>query len=150
MISDEQWLECALDEAKKAFNKNEVPVGAIIVLDQTIIAKAYNLKETKKDALAHAELLALAAAQRAMNDWRLVDCVMYVTLEPCVMCAAALLHTRLKRVVYGAKDHKWGGLGSKINLNEPGLFNHCLEMEYLQTEECSALLTDFFKQKRNI
>lgn len=148
MITDGQWLDCALDEARKAFYKDEVPVGAIIVLDNTIIARAHNLKETKKDALAHAELLALSDAQRAMNDWRLVDCVMYSTLEPCVMCTSALLHTRIKRIVYGAKDHKWGGLGSKINLNEPGLFNHSIEMHYLPNDDCSLLLTEFFKKKR--
>jgi tRNA(adenine34) deaminase len=149
MISDEQWLDLAIDEAEKAFNKDEVPVGCIIILDDVVIAKAHNLKESTKDTLAHAELLAIKDAQRAMNDWRLSDCVMYSTLEPCIMCAGAILHSRLKKLVFGAKDLKWGGCGTKLDVFKKGLFNHHLDVQYQETKECSEILTAFFKNKRS-
>lgn len=146
--TDEEFLSLAIEEAEKAYGKDEVPIGAVIVLDNTVIAKAHNLKETRKDATAHAELLALQDAQRAMNDWRLTDCTLYTSLEPCVMCAGAILHTRLKKVVYAAPDLKWGGFGSKVNLNENADFNHKVEIVELYDSSYVDLLQDFFKSKR--
>jgi tRNA(adenine34) deaminase len=125
-----------------------VPIGAVIVLDNTVIAKAHNLKETKKDATAHAELLAIQDAQRAMNDWRLTDCTLYTSLEPCVMCAGAILHSRLKKVVYAAPDLKWGGFGSKLNFNKDAEFNHKVEVVELYDESYVTFLQDFFRAKR--
>jgi tRNA(adenine34) deaminase len=148
MPTDEQYLNLALEEAEKAASKGEVPVGAIIVLDNTVIAKAHNLKETQNDCTAHAEILAIKQAQSAMNNWRLSDCTMYSTLEPCVMCAGAILHARLKRLVFGAQDLKWGGFGTKVDLAEKGLFNHPIDIEYLNTPESENILKNFFKKMR--
>ncbi len=144
MPTDEQYLGLALEEAEKAARKGEVPVGVIIVLDGIVIAKAHNLKETKKDCLAHAEMLAIAQAQKAMNAWRLSDCVMYSTLEPCVMCAGAILHARFKRLVFSARDIKWGGMGTKVDLNKDNLFNHTLTVDYIEDSRSSKLLKEFF------
>jgi tRNA(adenine34) deaminase len=148
MPTDEQYLGLALEEAEKAATKGEVPVGAIIILDGIVIAKAHNLKEKNKDCLAHAEMLAIKQAQKAMNDWRLSDCVMYSTLEPCVMCAGAILHSRLKRIVFSAKDLKWGGMGSKVSLHKEGLFNHNLDVSYVPDLRASTLLSHFFQSLR--
>jgi len=146
--TDEEFLSLAIEEAEKAFHKDEVPIGAVIVLDNTVIAKAHNLKETRKDTTAHAEMLAIQDAQKAMNDWRLTDCTLYTSLEPCVMCAGAILHARLKKVVYAAPDLKWGGFGSNLNLNEDASFNHKVEVVEIHNQAYVEYLQDFFKSKR--
>ena len=136
----------ALKEAKKALEKEEVPVGAVIVKDGKIIARAHNVKEGKNDATCHAEILAIQKACKKLNSWRLLDCEMYVTLEPCSMCAGALINSRIKKLYIGTLDEKTGACGSVLNLLEDYKFNHKIEVEkYILKEECEALLKDFFK-----
>lgn len=136
----------ALKEAKKAYKKEEVPVGAIIVKDGKIIARAHNIKETKKNAVGHAEILAIQKACKKLNAWRLIDCEMYVTLEPCSMCAGALINSRIKKIYVGTDDPKTGACGSVLNLLEDYPFNHKIEIEkYILKDECEGLLKDFFK-----
>ena len=141
----------ALKEAKKAYGKLEVPVGAIIVRDRKIIARAHNLKETKKDTTKHAEILAIQKASRKLESWRLLDCEMYVTLEPCSMCAGAIINARIKKLYIGALDEKTGAVGSVFNLFEDYKFNHNVEVEQgIMKEECEKILKDFFKVLRKI
>ncbi len=142
----EFFMKEALKEARKAYKKEEVPVGAIIVKDGKIIARAHNIKETKKSAVGHAEILAIQKACKKLNAWRLLDCEMYVTLEPCSMCAGALINSRIKKLYIGADDPKTGACGSVLNLLEDYPFNHKIEIEkYILKEECETLLKDFFK-----
>lgn len=136
----------ALKEAKKALDIEEVPVGAVIVKDGKIIARAHNEKETKKDSTCHAEILAIKKACKKLNAWRLIDCEMYVTLEPCSMCAGALINSRIKKLYIGADDKKTGACGSVLNLLEDYKFNHKIEIEkYILKEDCEHLLKEFFK-----
>ena len=136
----------ALKEAKKAYKKEEVPVGAVIVKDGEIIARAHNIKETKKNAVCHAEILAIQKACKKLEAWRLLDCEMYVTLEPCSMCAGALINSRIKKIYIGTDDQKTGACGSILNLLEDYPFNHKIEIQkYILKEECEDLLKDFFK-----
>ncbi len=136
----------ALKEAKKALDIEEVPVGAVIVKDGRIIARAHNEKETKKDSTCHAEILAIKKACKKLNAWRLIDCEMYVTLEPCSMCAGALINSRIKKLYIGADDKKTGACGSVLNLLEDYKFNHKIEIEkYILKEDCEHLLKEFFK-----
>ena len=136
----------ALKEARKALKKEEVPVGAVIVKDGEIIARAHNTTETKKDTTCHAEILAIKKASKKLNSWRLLDCEMYVTLEPCSMCAGALINSRIKKLYIGTEDSKTGACGSVLNLLEDYKFNHKIEIEkYILKEECENLLKDFFK-----
>ncbi|HZX21405.1 MAG TPA: tRNA adenosine(34) deaminase TadA [Clostridia bacterium] len=146
---DEGFMVSAIEEAKKAFSKEEVPIGAVIVKDNEIIAKAHNLKETFENAIYHAEILAIKDACDSLGRWRLTDCTIYVTIEPCPMCAGAILQSRIKRLVIGAMDTKSGACGSVINLlNNPG-FNHQTEIKTGVLErECSRLMEDFFKSLR--
>ena len=146
---EEKFMKEALKEAKKAYNKLEVPVGAVIVKDGQIIARAHNLKETKYDTTKHAEILAIQKASKKLNSWRLIDCEMYVTLEPCSMCAGALIQARIKKLYIGTMDKKTGACGSVFNLFEYE-FNHKVkvETEILQSE-CEKILKDFFKELRN-
>src|SRR5438128_8674625 len=124
--SDEAFMREALRQAQKARERDEVPVGAVVVRAGKIIARAYNQVELLKDATAHAEMLALTQAEAAVGDWRLVDCDLYVTKEPCVMCAGALVHVRIRRVVFGCPDPKAGAAGSLLNLvQHPALNHHC-------------------------
>ncbi len=146
--SDSDFLKLALEEAKKSLAKNEVPVGAIITKNNQIISRAHNLRETKKDTTKHAEIIAIKKACKKLNDWRLNDCVLYSTLEPCPMCAGAIIQARIKKVVYAQKDPKWGSAGTKINLFENNLFNHNVEIEYHETAEIKTLLPNFFKELR--
>ena len=149
MQEKEKFMKKALQEAKKAYNKLEVPVGCIIVKNGEIIAKAHNLKETKYDTTKHAEILAIQKASKKLKSWRLNDCDMYVTLEPCSMCAGALIQSRIRKVYIGTMDEKTGSCGSVLNLLEDYKFNHKVEVEYnVCKEECEKILKDFFKNLR--
>ncbi len=148
---EERFMKEALKEAKKAYDKLEVPVGAVIVKDGKIIARAHNLKETKYDTTKHAEILAIQKASKKLNSWRLIDCEMYVTLEPCSMCAGALINSRIKKVYIGASDQKTGAVGSVYNLLEDYTFNHKVEYEKgVLQDECESILKEFFRKLRNI
>ena len=141
----------ALKEAKKAYKKLEVPVGAVIVKNGEIIARAHNLKETKADTTKHAEILAIQRASKKLNAWRLEECEMYVTLEPCTMCAGAIINSRIKKVYIGTMDAKTGACGSVLNLFEDYKFNHNVEFEKgILKEECENILKEFFKTLRKI
>ena len=135
-MEKEKFMKEALKEAKKAYAIEEVPVGAVIVKDGKIIARAYNKKETKKTATSHAEILAIEKACKKLDSWRLTDCEMYVTLEPCSMCAGALINSRIKKLYIGTQDEKTGACGSVLNLLEDYKFNHKIEVEkYILKEE---------------
>jgi len=147
-MNKEKFMKEALKEAEKAYEKEEIPVGAIIVKDGKIIARAHNLKETRKSALEHAEILAIRKASKKLKSWRLLDCEMYVTLEPCTMCMGAIILSRIKKVYIGALDEKTGACGSFINLQEHK-YNHEVEIETgILKEECEYILKDFFKNLR--
>lgn len=145
MINNEKYMALALKEAEKAFTKNEVPVGCVIVKDDKVIARAHNLRQTKKSVLGHAEILAIEKASKKLNSWILEDCTIYVTLEPCPMCAGTILQSRIKKLVFAANEPKFGACGSVINLFEKK-FNHEVEVipNVLQ-EESSKLLKNFFQ-----
>ena len=148
-MSEEEYMKIALNEAKKAYNKLEVPVGAIIVKDGKIIAKAYNEKEKRKDTTKHAEILAIQKASKKLKTWRLYGCDMYVTLEPCSMCAGALIQARIRKVYIGTMDEKTGACGSVLNLLEDYKFNHKVEVQYgICKNDCEKILKDFFKNLR--
>ena len=141
----------ALKEAKKAYKKEEIPVGAVIVKNGEIIARGHNLKETKFDTTKHAEMIAIQRASRKLKSWRLLDCEMYITLEPCSMCAGAIINSRIKKIYIGALDEKTGAAGSVLNLFEDYTFNHKVEVEKgIMQEECEKMLKDFFKTLRKI
>ncbi|HHY42853.1 MAG TPA: nucleoside deaminase [Thermoanaerobacterales bacterium] len=143
------FMRFALQEAQKAADIDEVPIGAVIVKDNQIIAKAHNLRETLQDATAHAELLAIRKACEVLGTWRLIGCSLYVTLEPCPMCAGAIILSRVDRVVFGAKDPKGGACGSIVNLPADKRFNHRPEIvEGVLADECGDILKKFFKSKR--
>lgn len=145
----EKFMKMALNEAKKAYNKGEIPVGAVIVKDDKVITKAHNLKELKKDTTKHAEILAIQKASKKLDSWRLENCEMYVTLEPCSMCAGALIQARIKKVYIGAMDYKTGACGSVLNLLGDYKFNHIVEIEKgVLSEECENIIKDFFKELR--
>ena len=147
----EEFMKEALKEAKKAYKKLEVPVGAVIVRNGEIIARAYNQKENKYDTTKHAEILAIQRASKKLKAWRLLDCEMYVTLEPCSMCAGAIINSRIKKIYIGAMDYKTGAVGSKLNLLEDYTFNHKVEVETgVMQEKCENILKDFFKDLRKI
>jgi tRNA(adenine34) deaminase len=146
---DAALMREALRLAKKAYVAEEVPVGAIVVRGGKIIARAYNQVELLKDATAHAEMLALTQAEAAVGDWRLTDCDLFVTKEPCPMCAGAAVHARIRRVVFGCADERGGAAGSIVNLLQmPTLNHHCDITSGVLTNECAAILQDFFKRKR--
>ncbi|MFA9463489.1 MAG: tRNA adenosine(34) deaminase TadA [Velocimicrobium sp.] len=146
---DEQYMKEAIKQAKKAYQIREVPIGCVIVYEGKIIARGYNKRNTSKDPLAHAELLAIKKASRVIGDWRLEECTMYITLEPCQMCAGALVQSRVKRVVIGSMNAKAGCAGSIINLLEMPQFNHQVEVTRgVLEEECSFLLSSFFRELR--
>ena len=148
MEDKEKFMKEALKEAKKAYEKLEVPVGAVIVKNGKIIARAHNLKETKKDTTKHAEILAIEKASKKLDAWRLLDCEMYITLEPCSMCAGAIINSRIKKIYIGALDEKTGAAGSVLNLFDYK-FNHKVEVETgILKENCEKLLKDFFKTLR--
>ena len=149
--SDEYFMRQALRMAQKAYDANEVPVGAVIVRAGRIIARAYNQVELLKDATAHAEMIALTQAEAAVGDWRLIDCDLYVTKEPCAMCAGALVHTRVRRVIFGCADPSAGAAGSVMNLLQIPQWNHRCDIgSGILQDECAAILQDFFRTKRKL
>ncbi|HLP76354.1 MAG TPA: tRNA adenosine(34) deaminase TadA [Candidatus Paceibacterota bacterium] len=147
--SDHYFMGEALRQATKAYEAEEVPVGAVVVREGRIIARAFNQVELLKDATAHAEMLALTQAEQAVGDWRLTDCTLYVTKEPCPMCAGAIVHVRLARVVFGASDPKSGAAGSALNLLQFPTLNHRSQITSgVREPECRLLLQTFFAEKR--
>src|SRR5580692_2460454 len=147
--SDHFFMGEALRQASRAYNAEEVPVGAVIVREGRIIARAHNQVELLKDATAHAEMLALTQAEELVGDWRLTDCTLYVTKEPCPMCAGAIVHVRLARVVFGASDPKGGAAGGMMNLvQHPSLNHRCEITSGIREHECRALLQTFFGEQR--
>jgi tRNA(adenine34) deaminase len=145
------FMREALRLAKKAYQADEVPIGAVVVRAGKIIGRAYNQIELLKDATAHAEMLALTQAEAAVGDWRLTDCDLYVTKEPCVMCAGALVHVRIRRVIFGCADPQSGAAGGIMNLlQHPALNHHCEISSGVLQDECAAILQDFFRKKRNL
>ena len=139
----------ALRQAQKAFKAEEVPIGAVVVRAGKVIAKAYNQVEMLKDATAHAEMLAITQAEAAVGDWRLNECDLYVTKEPCAMCAGALVHVRMRRVIFGCPDERSGGAGGIINLLQMPTFNHrCDITTGVLQQECAGLLQSFFRERR--
>lgn len=149
MTADERYMKEALKQAKKAYALKEVPIGCVIVHDDKIIARGYNRRNTDKNTLSHAEILAIKKASKKMGDWRLEDCTLYVTLEPCQMCAGAIVQARVSRVVIGSMNPKAGCAGSILNLLEMDEFNHQVEVERgVLNDPCSEMLTAFFKELR--
>lgn len=149
MTDDERWMDLALREAGLAYNKKEVPIGAIIVHENKIIGRGYNQVETLRDPTAHAEMIAITAAADAMENHRLGECTMYVTLEPCSMCAGAIVLARLQRVVYGTPDPKAGACGTIFNVVQNERLNHRVELvPGVLEKRCSGVLTDFFRSVR--
>jgi tRNA(adenine34) deaminase len=148
--TDEHFMREALRMANKGLKAEEVPVGAVVVRGGKIIGRAHNQVELLKDATAHAEMLALTQAEAAVGDWRLVDCDLYVTKEPCPMCAGALVHTRVRRVIFGCADPAAGAAGSLVNLLQMPTLNHrCDIASGVLENECAAILKDFFRQRRD-
>ena len=147
----EKFMQEALKEAQKAAEQLEVPVGCVIVKDGKIISRAHNLKETKSDTTKHAEIIAIQKASKKLEAWRLLECEMYVTLEPCSMCAGAMIQSRIKKVYIGAMDEKTGACGSVLNLLQDYPFNHIVEVESgIEKEKCEKVLKDFFKELRKM
>ena len=149
MTQEEKYMKAAIKQAKKAYALDEVPIGCVIVQNDKIIARGYNRRNTDKNTLAHAEISAIKKASRKTGDWRLEDCTMYVTLEPCQMCAGAIVQSRMKKVVIASMNPKAGCAGSVINLLQMAQFNHQVEIEVgLLGEECSNMLSTFFRKLR--
>src|SRR6266478_6080856 len=147
--SDESFMRTALRLAAKAYEADEVPVGAVVVRAGNIIGRAYNQVELLKDATAHAEMLAITQAESAVGDWRLTDCDLYVTKEPCPMCAGAIVHTRIRRVIFGCTDVRAGAAGTVMNLLQHDALNHrCQITSGVLESECASILQDFFRKKR--
>ena len=148
MKDKEFFMKEAIKEAKKAYSKDEVPIGAVIVKDGKIIARGHNLKETKKDTVKHAEIIAIEKASKKIDAWRLEDCDIYVTMEPCPMCMGAIINSRIRKIYYGVEDYKAGACGSVVDLTKYK-FNHIPEYEKnLLEEECKEVLQNFFKELR--
>lgn len=149
MGNDEKFMREAIRQAKKAYAKNETPIGCVIVCGGHIIARGYNKRNDKKNTLAHAEIIAIHKASRIVGDWRLEDCTMYVTLEPCPMCAGAIVQARIPRVVIGSMNPKAGCAGSVVNLLQMEGFNHKVEVQTgMLGEECSEMMSGFFRELR--
>lgn len=146
---DEKFMQAALKEAEKSANFDEVPVGAVIVKDGKVIARGHNLREKTNDPTAHAEIVAIRKACKKLNSWRLEDCTIYVTIEPCTMCTGTILWTRMKKVVYGAKDPKGGAICSSFEIFKSKSVNHHPEIVGgICEDECSRIMKDFFRNKR--
>jgi len=150
LASDIYFMKEALKEAKKAYKKGEVPVGAVVVVDGKIISKAYNKKESINDPTAHAEIIAIRKACKALYNWRLTEATLYITKEPCIMCCGAIINARLKRVVYGCDDPKGGGALSLYSILQDARLNHQVEIKNgILEKECRDILQKFFKELRN-
>ncbi len=146
--NDEYFMKLALKQAKKAYKLGEVPIGCVIVREGKVISKSHNFREIKKKAIAHAEILAINKACKKLDSWRLLNCTLYVTLEPCAMCAGAIINSRIQRVVFGAFDYKAGSCGSLCNLFELN-YNHKPQLvSGVLENKCSKILSDFFKELR--
>lgn len=151
LSSDDFFMSQALRQAVRAYEEEEVPVGAVVVHRERIIARAYNQVETLKDATAHAEILAITQAEQALDDWRLNECDLYVTKEPCPMCAGALVNARVRRVIFGCHDARGGAAGGLLNILQMPTLNHrCAITSGVREEECGRLLKNFFSEKRNL
>ena len=149
MNQEEKFMKAAIREARKAEKLEEVPIGCVIVYEGKIIARGYNRRNTDKNTLAHAELVAIKKASKKLGDWRLEGCTLYVTLEPCQMCAGAIVQARMDKVVIGSMNPKAGCAGSVLNLLQISAFNHQVELEKgVLEEECSTMLSSFFKNLR--
>ena len=149
MEKDIRFMKEAIKEAKKAELIDEVPIGCVIVKDDKVIARGHNVRETKKTPLGHAEIIAIDKASKKLGAWRLQDCDIYITLEPCIMCAGAIIQSRIRHVYYGAKDPKGGAIESSINVLEAKNINHHPEITSgLLEEECSNIISQYFKRKR--
>ena len=145
----EKFMKEAIREAKKAEALDEVPIGCVIVKDNKIIARGHNVRETKNNPIGHAEMIAISKASKKLNSWRLNDCDLYVTIEPCIMCSGAIIQSRIKTIYYGAKDYKGGALGSSINVMDAENINHHPEIVGgVLEKECSSLVSNYFKAKR--
>jgi tRNA(adenine34) deaminase len=149
LTREEKFIKKALKEAKKAYLLDEVPIGCVIVKDDKIIARSFNTREKDKLVISHCEINAIKKASKKLNDWQLNECELYVTLEPCPMCAGAIYQARIKKVVFGAYDLKQGALGSSFNLYDIETLNHHPEVvSGVLKDECGELITKFFKEKR--
>lgn len=149
MNDDIRYMKQAITQAKKAYKLSEVPIGCVIVYEGRVIGRGYNRRNTDKTTLGHAEITAIKKASKIIGDWRLEDCTMYVTLEPCQMCAGAIVQARIPRVVIGSMNSKAGCAGSILNILEMPTFNHqCEVLRGVCEEECSSMLTTFFKELR--
>jgi tRNA(adenine34) deaminase len=150
ITEDEYWMQEAIQQARLAESLGEVPIGAIIVRDGAVVGTGYNLRETNRDPTAHAEMIAIRQASETLQAWRLLGCTLYVTLEPCPMCAGAILQSRVERVVYGASDPKAGCVGTLMDLLQDSRFNHVSPWRSgVLHEECAVLLSDFFRRLRS-
>lgn len=150
MYNDQYFMKIALEEAKKAYDKGEVPVGAVIVVNGEIVAKAHNTREQYQQALNHAEILVIKEACEKIGFWRLDNSYLYTTVEPCIMCSGAIIQSRIENVIFGAYDKKYGCCGSKINIVDNVIFNHKAKvLGGVLEEECSDIMTKFFKKIRN-
>ncbi len=142
-------MKMALNEAYKAYDIDEVPIGAVIVKENKIIGSGFNIRESSKDPTTHAEMIAIREASKNIGGWRLIGCTLYVTIEPCPMCAGAIINSRIDRVVVGAKDPKMGSCGSIIDITQNEKFNHQAQVQWgVLEEECSSIMTDFFRKLR--
>jgi len=148
-FNDQDWMNYALALADKAEALGEIPVGAVLVKDNEVVGEGWNLSILNHNATAHAEMIAITSAGQKLQNYRLIDCTLYVTLEPCPMCAGALVHARVKRIVYGAGDYKTGAAGSVFNLVNSDKLNHKIEVtEGVLSEQCAKKISDFFKRRR--
>ena len=144
-----RFMREAIKEAKKAELLDEVPIGCVIVKDNKIISRGHNVRETKNNPIGHAEIIAISKASKKLNSWRLNECEIYITVEPCIMCSGAIIQSRIKTVYYGAKDYKGGALGSSINVMDANGINHHPEIiGGVLEQECSELVSNYFKEKR--
>ena len=150
MDKDIKYMKEAIKEAKKAELIDEVPIGCVVVCNDRIIARGHNVRETKKTPLGHAEIIAIDKASKKLGRWRLEDCDIYITLEPCIMCSGAIIQSRIKRIYFGARDYKGGALGSSIDVLTASNINHHPEVyPGILEDECSSIITNYFKRKRD-